>query len=70
MNHGADVNARDQTGRTALWFAAERGNVEAVKLLLAAHADVNARDRAERSSLDVAANKQVADLLTLAGAKK
>jgi ankyrin repeat protein len=70
VGHGADVNARTQTGRTALAFAAERGNVEAIQVLLAAHADVNARDDRGQSALDIAANTQVADLLTAAGAKR
>lgn len=70
ISRGADVNAKDRTGRTALGFAAERGNVKAMEVLIAAHADVNARDDRGRSVLDVAANKQVADLLRAAGAKK
>jgi ankyrin repeat protein len=70
VGHGADVNARTHTGSTALAFAAERGNVEAIQVLLAAHADVNARDDRGRSVIDIAADKQVADLLTAAGAKR
>ena len=41
---GADVNARDGVGYTALFYAAEgTGNVDVLKSLLAAGADPNAR---------------------------
>jgi len=66
INHGADVNAKDLRGRSALWFAVENGNIQTVKLLLAAHADVNVRDRQGRSISDIATNKQIADLLLAA----
>jgi ankyrin repeat protein len=39
--HGADVNLRDRTGRTALICAAAQEHNEGVKLLLKAGADVN-----------------------------
>jgi hypothetical protein len=42
---GADVNASNNYGWTALSHAARAGNVELVKLLLAHGADVNARDQ-------------------------
>ena len=38
----SDVNARAQDGLTALHWAAQEGQVEAVRLLLAAHANPNA----------------------------
>ncbi len=41
IEKGAEVNARDRWGRTALSYAAEKQNLEAVKALLAAHADPN-----------------------------
>jgi ankyrin repeat protein len=41
---GADVNAKNNYGWTALSHAARAGNAELVKLLLAHGADVNARD--------------------------
>ena len=34
LNAGADVNARDDYGTTALFYAVLRGNVHAVKILL------------------------------------
>ena len=46
IQHGADVNAKDEWGRgyTPLQRAALTGQTEMVKLLLAAGADINARD--------------------------
>ena len=44
LKEGADVNARDKYGRTALYVAAWRGHVEIVKMLLKEGADVNAAD--------------------------
>jgi ankyrin repeat protein len=57
---GADVNARDKDGWTALFYAAGRNaNVETVKLLLAAGADVNARDEERWTPLLAAAARGV-----------
>jgi hypothetical protein len=44
LDKGADVNAANQYGGTALAFATRRGNVEMVKLLLERGADPNRRD--------------------------
>ena len=41
LDKGADVNAKTRYGATALTFAADRGHVEIVKLLIARGADVN-----------------------------
>jgi ankyrin repeat protein len=45
LGEGADVNARDCDGDTALMLAAERGHIELVKVLLKNGADVNAAAR-------------------------
>jgi ankyrin repeat protein len=48
---GADANARDAEGATALMAAAYSGNLEMVKTLLAAGADANATDAANWTAL-------------------
>ncbi len=45
MQKGADVNARNKDGDTALMLGCRRGHLEVVKLLLEKGADVNARDK-------------------------
>jgi len=41
---GADVNARSKVGRTALMWAADKGDADSIKALIASGADVNAKD--------------------------
>jgi ankyrin repeat protein len=42
---GADVNARDNSGRTVLTEAADRGNLDKVRVLVELGADVNVKDK-------------------------
>jgi outer membrane protein assembly factor BamB len=44
IDKGANVNAKNEIGVTALWIAAGKRNLEVVELLIRAGADVNARD--------------------------
>src|SRR5262245_3529170 len=44
LEKGADVNAKTRYGATALTFAADKGHVEIVKLLISRGADVNTQD--------------------------
>ncbi len=55
LNSGADVNARDRDGKTALITAAEIGMADTVRLLLTHGADVNSRDANGTTALMYAA---------------
>jgi len=50
LPHGADVEARDGTGETALINAASRGLTEAVEILLNAGANIEARTKIEEKT--------------------
>ena len=66
---GADVNAKDQNGKTPLHYAAWKGHKEIAELLVESGADVNAkRGRSGRTPLHWANNKEIAELLIDAGA--
>jgi uncharacterized protein len=55
---GANVNAKDDKGRTALlWVAPARDNPEMVKVLIAKGADVNAKDNDGETALMIAASQ-------------
>ncbi|KAJ3578622.1 hypothetical protein NPX13_g1949 [Xylaria arbuscula] len=57
LEHGADVNPKQETEVPALVKAAEAGNVSVVSELLAHHADPNARNRSGQTALFIAAIK-------------
>jgi ankyrin repeat protein len=74
LDHGADVNARDEDGRTALIFAANSNGVplKTVKLLMDRGADVNAKTSEGWTPLYVAelhGETPVVEALRKAGAK-
>jgi ankyrin repeat protein len=50
------VNAQDEHGFTALMYAAGKGNVYCVKVLIGCHANVNAKDNDGRTALMLAAS--------------
>lgn len=72
---GADIDARDSYGATALMNAAHLGNAEMVKALIAAGADVNATDELGWSAVHKAVYNsdsdtgfpEIIDLLAKAG---
>ena len=55
IKRGADVNARDNTGRTPLHFACQSGNINLVNMLIENGALVNERDNRGRTPLHFAA---------------
>ncbi|KAL4997546.1 ankyrin repeat-containing domain protein [Aspergillus recurvatus] len=57
LSHGADVHAVDERARTALHFAAEKGNTLAIDLLLQAGADIHRTNDRGKTPVLVAASK-------------
>jgi ankyrin repeat protein len=69
---GANVNARDKNGMTALMAASLEGHREIVQLLLASGAEVNARTVDGETALMYAAirgDREIVDLLLARGAE-
>ena len=56
LEHGADINARVEDGRTPLHVAAENGRVEVVRVLHEHGANIGAEDDEGRTPLHLAAN--------------
>lgn len=54
LNHGAEVNAQDRWGNTALTIASRNGHVETVRTLLDNGADIDAHDQRGSTALIVA----------------
>ena len=57
INARADVNAKDERGRTPLHIAALNDHADAVSALIAAGADVNAKDNRGQTPLHLAADR-------------
>jgi ankyrin repeat protein len=73
ISRGANVNARDVLGGTALMMAARGGRGDIVRVLIKAGADVNAKDNEGRTALSGAVDAghgQVARLLEQSGAHR
>ncbi len=71
LDKGADVNAKDGKGQTALYFAALSGHKEVAELLIVNKADINAgaNDGVTPLQIAVAAgHREVAELLIAKGA--
>jgi ankyrin repeat protein len=64
---GADPNATDALGRTALHLASDRGHLPTVKGLLARGVELNARDRAGDTPLARAALRGRVDVVKVGG---
>ena len=64
INSGADVNAKNEYGRTILMLAARaNSNPEVIKALLEAGADINAKSNDGKTVLDYAQNDSVRELI-------
>ena len=51
LNAGADIEARDEIGRTALMWSAFQGHDQMLAYLIDQGAEVNARDHGQRTAL-------------------
>jgi len=73
LEHGADVNAKQEAGWTALHAASQNGDVEMVRLLIAGGAHVHARADNNQNALDLALTKghqAVVDILDVYAASE
>ena len=62
-----DVMARTRRGRTALHAAAERGCINAIRILVDSGAEVNAADVDSQTPLDLCTDSECIEVLTLSG---
>src|SRR5579884_2959565 len=73
LDNGADVNAKNEIGVSALWIAAGKGKLDVIELLVRRGADVNARDgiwyQTPLSASVAGKNVEAAKLLIKTGAK-
>jgi len=73
LEHGADVNAKQEAGWTALHAASQNGDVEMVRGLIAGGAHVHARADNNQNALDLALTKghqAVVDILDVYAASE
>ena len=74
LEHGANINAADDGGSTALMEAALKGHTETVRLLVERGADLNAVDKkCGRTAMVDAARRghtDIVNILKAAGAKE
>lgn len=73
LNDGAEVDARNEDGWTALMGAAANGHTATIQALLEAGAAVHAKAEDDDTALSIAANASntaIVQLLKKAGAKK
>jgi ankyrin repeat protein len=64
VDNGADINAKDEDGHTALIVAAKNGHTEIVNLLLNRGADINAKDKDGETALIKAAFNGHTEIVT------
>ncbi|MBI4823896.1 MAG: ankyrin repeat domain-containing protein [Nitrospirae bacterium] len=67
LQHGADVNAKDNNGNTALMYAAVGGHTEIVQTLLNKGANVNAKNNFGNTALIYAVKNGRTEIVSLLG---
>ena len=65
IDHGADINAQCDAGRTPLHGAARRGNMEVAVLLCGLGANIELRNKKGESALDKARNVRKHNMVEL-----
>ncbi len=65
LDEGADIETRDPSGKTAIFFAVGSNQLKAVRFLLEKGANVNAQDDAGKTPLHVAAKKCLPRMVAL-----
>jgi ankyrin repeat protein len=65
LSRGADIDARDEAGRTALLIATHGNRIEVARVLIEAGADVNAKDRINDSPYLYAGARGHLEILTM-----
>ena len=57
ISHDANINEKDNNGRTALHKAAENNRKETAELLISHHANINEKNKDGQTALHIAAEK-------------
>jgi ankyrin repeat protein len=70
VHHGANIEARNYLGETALMTATLREQPEFAKMLIESGANVNALDERRRTPLDIAESKDNQSMMALLAKKK
>lgn len=65
LSAGADINAQDNNGNTALIIECMQGSEKQARMLIRKGADVNIKNKEGKSAADIAAEKGLADVLEL-----
>jgi ankyrin repeat protein len=68
LEHGADANAQDNKGHSALMKAAQKGHIAVAQALVVKGADPSMSDNSGRTALAIAEEKQHAELVRLLSA--
>lgn len=65
LSAGADIDAQDNDGNTALIIECKKGSEKEARLLIRKGADINIKNKEGKSAADIAAEKGLADVLEL-----